>query len=104
MCLSWARVESGAGVAPQRFWKRGAADAVVTPGGLAMMFLKSTLQSASFHGATAKIRARLGLGLMYLGRLKTWGKQREQGDSSSTVHGPLAAVAEGLRLSLLVRP
>jgi len=71
--------QPSAGVAPQRFWKRGAADAeisdaVVTPGGLALMFLKSALQSASFHRATAKIRARLGLDLMYLGRLKTWGE------------------------------
>lgn len=35
---------------------------------------------------------------MYLGRPRAWGEQREQGDSA-----PLAAVAEGLRLSLFGR-
>lgn len=95
--------QPSAGVAPHRFWKRGAADAEITDAGQTcddVFEICLVICLVSWSDGRDQSEAWTGLDVFW--PPEDMGREARAG--RLIVNGPLAAVAEGLRLSLLVRP
>ena len=89
--------QPSAGVAPHRFWKRGAADADISDAEWTCDdVFEINLVICLVSWSDGQDQSEAWTGLEDMGREARAGRL--------IVNGPLAAVAEGLRLSLLVRP